>query len=330
MSTLSLATINRVLELLFDRRDGWWDMQELARAAGLDARGLEKALAELSQRGHQLDFSPALGMRLHRPGVLDAHLIERDLGTRRIGRHVICFPILDSTNDTAAASAAQVGSDGLVVLAEAQRKGRGRHGRRWLSPPGANILMSVLLKLSPDKLPLEAVTIAAGLAVAEGIEHATRPAIACTLKWPNDVLVDGRKVAGILVEQRTQEGRACTIIGLGVNVNAHPPAGEVDRPPTSLSEHAGEPLERIDLVRGICRRLDEWVERLTHERVVAVEQLRQNWSQRCAMLNERVTVLSAGRRYSGRVVDIDPLAGLALLTDGGTRLDIPAERATIV
>lgn len=303
-------------------------MEELGRAAGVGAVRLDRALAELAQRGHRLEYSPTMGVCLRRPASLDAYLIERDLGTRRIGRHVICFPVLDSTNDTAGDSASQPNSDGLVVLAEAQRKGRGRHGRHWFSPPTANVLMSVLLKDPQQSLPQEAVTVSAGLAVAEGIEEAY--SLACTLKWPNDVLIDGRKVAGVLVELHAGCNQCDLVVGIGVNVNASPASADVTVPATCLAEHLPGRLERIDLVRAILRRLDDWMVRLEESPSDAIQTLRQRWSHRCAMLNGRYTIASRGRRFTGRVVDIDPLEGLTLVTDTGSRIHLPAEASSVV
>jgi len=323
---------DHVIELLYDRLEGWWSMHELARAAGVGAVRLDHTLAELGRQGQQLEFSPAMGIRLRRPPALNAHLIERGLGTRRIGRHVICFALVDSTSDTAADGARQSGTDGLAVLAEGQRAGRGRGGRHWLSPSGANILLSVLLKDPAGALPGEAVTIVAGLAVAEGIEGAFEGTgeLRCTLKWPNDVLLDGRKVAGVLLEQRRRAGKRIVVVGVGVNVNAHPPADDVRYPATSLAEHVAEDLDRIPVVRAILRRMDAWVGRLTTDRPAAVEAIRRQWARRCGMLNEHHTIVSGRRRHTGRVVEIDPLEGLILLTDAGVQVRIPADGATVV
>ena len=135
----------RVLELLYDRGDAFVAVEELGRTCGLRAGGLAEAMEELRAGGQRLEVSPAHGVRLVRPLRLDAHLIERDLGVARVGRNVICFAQVDSTNDVAFEAAPQEQSDGLVVLAEHQRRGRGRQGHAWQSPPGANILMSAVL-----------------------------------------------------------------------------------------------------------------------------------------------------------------------------------------
>ena len=140
-----MQTASRVLELLYDRPEGFWSLADLAQQTDLAPEDLRGELEALAARGVALDRAPAHGVRLVRPAPLDAHLIERNLNVRRVGRNAIVFQAVDSTNDVAADSARQDGVDGLVVLAEHQRRGRGRLGRSWRSPPRQNVLMSVLL-----------------------------------------------------------------------------------------------------------------------------------------------------------------------------------------
>lgn len=313
-----------ILERLYDHGDGYLGLHELATATGLTLAQTQRRLDTLAARGHRLDYSPAHGVALVRPPMLDAHLIERRLDTLRVGRNVICFPEVASTNDVALACARQKDADGLAVLAESQRAGRGRLGRSWISPPGANILLSVLLVDDPPALAHEALTIAAGLAVAEGIEQAT--GLTAGLKWPNDVLLEGRKAAGILVELRKVDRRRCLVVGIGLNANAAPPAGQVDRPPACLAEFAGAPVDRIAVVQALLRRLDAWVLRIA---AADLDELHRRWVARCSMLNERITAVSGGTAYVGRVLDVSPLEGLILACDNGQRVHLPAEGATL-
>ena len=317
-----MQTASRVLELLYDRPEGFWSLADLAQQAGVLAEDLHAELDALTARGVALDHAPSHGVRLIRPGPLDAHLIERDLNTQRVGRNVIVFDAVDSTNDVAADSARQDGADGLVVLAEHQRRGRGRLGRTWLSPPHQNVLMSVLLLDEAESVRVEPLTIAAGLAVAEGID-AVCGSLSCELRWPNDVLIGGAKVAGVLGERRH---RGDVIVGIGINANASPGDSEVDRPATSLAEQAGGPVERIEVVRAVLGRLDHWVAELSAGDLAA---LHRDWVTRCGMINQRVTIRAAGRTHVGRVLDVSPLEGLVLASDDGQRVHIPAVEATL-
>jgi len=313
---------NIILGALYDRRD-FISMHELATLLG-EAGRLERSLEELTGRGHLFDRQPDRGVRLAGPMRLDAYLVERDLDTELIGRSVICFDEVDSTNDVVMASAARPGSGGLVVTAESQRSGRGRRGSLWISPPGSGLLFSVLLTDGPDQLDHEAVTIAAGLAVGEAIEETS--GVSCDLKWPNDVRIGGRKVAGVLIEtKRIGEIRA-TAIGIGVNVSDSPPSDMVGRPATHLSAH-GEFPGRTELLRSILRRLEFWRGEILARRY---EGLHQGWTQRCGMLQQRVRILSGGIEYVGRTVDISPLEGLVLARDSGVYVQLRAAVSTVL
>ena len=326
MSSQTGPTIaDHVLRLLYERRDGFVMMHELAAAVGKPAAAVGHALTALRRRGQQVEVSPAQGVRLVGPVALDAGLIEQGLGTQRVGRHVLVFGQVGSTNDVARDAARQKHADGLVVLAESQRKGRGRLGRRWLSLPRANLLMSVLLIDWGERLAHEAVTIAAGLAVAEGVDELLD--LSCRLKWPNDVLIDGRKAAGVLVELSAAPAGRAAVVGIGINVNACPPARRLVAPATSLAEHVGEPVERIEVARAVLRRLDAWVSSI---QAGGLDELRQAWLGRCGMIHERLTVQCGGRRYVGRAVDIHPLEGLVLVGDHGERIHLPAETSTLL
>ncbi len=172
--------VDRVLELLYDRGEKFFLADELAATGGLDRQRLDRAIESLRDRGQGVEFSPGHGFRLAGSPKLDSHLIERDLGAARVGRSVICFDEVGSTNDVALDSARQGGTDGLVICAESQRSGRGRQGSQWLSPPRENLLFSALLIYPTGSVSHEALTIATGLAVAEGIEEAC--GLACRLK----------------------------------------------------------------------------------------------------------------------------------------------------
>jgi BirA family biotin operon repressor/biotin-[acetyl-CoA-carboxylase] ligase len=320
-----MREVNRLLELLWDRGEDYFSLSELADTVGVDRVRLEALLDLLRHRGHSLELTPDRGIRLARPVRLDAHLIERSGETERVGRSVICFDEVDSTNDVALAAAEQAGSDGLVVLAEHQRVGRGRQGRKWISPSRKNILMSVLLIDSAGRLAHEALTIAAGLSVAEAIESAC--GLDARLKWPNDVLLEGEKVCGILVEMRTDTQQRALVVGMGINVNAAPPPGDVDAAATCIADHVHRDVRRIEVVREVLRRLDKRVELVEAGRL---DELHNSWVSRSDMLNERITVVCRNNRYVGRVLDVSPLDGLVLSCDTGEQVKLPAANSTVV
>jgi len=325
MHSYLMDVANRLLGLLYDSRDRFVTVDELVRRLEIDRAALELRLEALGQRGHRWEHHPERGVRLVRPIRLEAYLIERDLAVRRLGRHVICFDEVDSTNDVAFKAARQARSDGLIVLAERQRRGRGRQGRTWLTPSGANIFLSGLLVVPDDELGHEPLTIAAGLATAQAVEDAC--ALRCELKWPNDVQREGAKVAGVLVEVRKVVDRRAVVIGVGINVASAPAPDQTDEPATCLAKHVETPVERIEMVRALILRLDGWIDAIAKGQT---SELHDAWTARCGMLNQRVSVLCGRDRHVGRVLDVSPLEGLVLLRDDGREVHLPAATSTVL
>jgi len=258
--------------------------------------------------------------------------IEHDLATLLIGRRIAVWNRVPSTNDLASRAGASAANDGLVVLAEEQMAGRGRLGRCWVSPPRSSILMSVLLFPPPQLAGAEPesafgcpwLTALGAVATAEVVASWTgREA---TIKWPNDVRVGGRKIAGILVERvlaprpitlPPEPATACmpgrgVVIGIGLNVNVE----EVDflddlRPKaTSIQiERGGDPVDRSELCRDLIRRLDHWY---GLSRATGPQVLNLPWRALSEHLGHVVNVATPGGSVIGRLVDIDLIRGLSL------------------
>jgi BirA family transcriptional regulator, biotin operon repressor / biotin---[acetyl-CoA-carboxylase] ligase len=207
--------------------------------------------------------------------------------------------------------AADPANDGLVILAREQTAGRGRQGRRWLCPPGCGVLMSVLL-LPPERLRQPALqTALAAVAVCETIYHHTR--LQATIKWPNDVLVRGKKVCGILVEQ----GQG-TVIGIGLNVNT--PANafvDADLPQAaSLAVFANEPLSIDEVARTLIQSLDAGYSELL---AGTTGDLEARWRWHSGLLGKQATLRTAVTTCTGRIVDFTFVAVTVQVADGEIR-----------
>ncbi len=258
---------------------------------------------------------------------LDVDRIEKARENARIGGKIVLFQSTGSTNDIAWEYAANADNHGLCVLAESQHKGRGRRGRVWYSAPGQSILCSVLL--TETSAPAEVLTLAAGVAVAEAINelaynHGQAPLDRATrlqsrIKWPNDILIQGQKVAGILTEKQTLNGRDAFVIGIGINCNQSRDVFkpyDLNIPATSLAIETGQDIDRTELVCVLLDKLGYWLEKI---RVGAVDPAEnpviQRWLQLSGMLGQHVTVECDGRQYSGFCRGIDPVDGLILQLD---------------
>lgn len=240
-------------------------------------------------------------------------LVKPLLATAWLGhawRHLLTCA---STNDEAAAWARAGAPHGAVVVADAQERGRGRLGRRWHSPAGESLYFSVVLRpaLEPARVP--PVTLAAGVAVAETLEsHGAAP----SLKWPNDVLAGGKKIAGILAEMASVKDRVeHLVVGIGVNLNALEFPVELAAIATSLRrERGGRPVERAAFAAALCARLEHWYQRFVDGGAPVVA---AGWRRRAAFLGARVRVTAGRDALTGVAEALDDEGALLLRLDDG-------------
>ncbi len=289
----------------------------------IGALGADPAdLDELEAFGFQFERHPYLGVAYRGPSVrLCPDQIEWKIDTHVIGRRVAVWNRVTSTNDLAARAAVSESNDGLVILAEEQTGGRGRRGRSWTSPAGSSILMSVLLFPKPPiddpgwLTALGAVAVAEVVAQFEGLD--------ARIKWPNDVRVDRRKLAGILVER----GQG-TVLGIGLNVNVDEFPEAIRDSATSLRLLVGRPLDRSELARALIQRLDHH-----HERALAAgpDTLNASYQGLSEHFGHHVELTTTSEILTGKLVGIDLQAGLSLELPGGeTRIILGRDVAAIV
>ena len=202
---------------------------------------------------------------------------------------------------------------GTAVLADAQTAGRGRLGRQWLAEPGEALLMTVILKAGP--LSSDRLLLASACAVSQTVEKMC--GVATQLRWPNDVLLDGAKLAGILLERVG----GCDLVGIGVNVHGQPALADQ---PTACLARTGRTVDRLMLADRLMDRLDE---ALFHDDEA---RLHTSWRQRSALLQRRVTVRAAGTSLTGRVIDVDVEHGLLLAVEHGPPVVLPAATTSLV
>jgi BirA family biotin operon repressor/biotin-[acetyl-CoA-carboxylase] ligase len=238
----------------------------------------------------------------------------RGLKTKSFGRSVLCFEKVTSTNDVILKLAEAGCQEGTVVTAEFQTRGRGRQGRRWVQTKGKGLAFSLLLrpKLHPDEL--SEITLAASVAVAKTLENFRfRPQI----KWPNDLLLGGRKVCGILTELGPKKDKMTTVIlGIGINLNQATKdfPRELRGTATSLYRFSGRKLDRARFLQVLLYQLEETFRWVTERRFSKVL---SEWRKRSATLGQQVKVTQAHRLFYGQVVDIDEKGALLVRNDIG-------------
>jgi BirA family biotin operon repressor/biotin-[acetyl-CoA-carboxylase] ligase len=239
-------------------------------------------------------------------------VVLKDLNTAIIGRTILHYPSLPSTMDVARTLATEGVDEGTVILCDEQTKGRGRQERKWVDSPGGSILMSVIVRPTLQQLPQ--LNMMASLAVVLAIEKAA--GIKSAIKWPNDVLIKGKKVAGILMEN-VFEGRdlQAAIVGVGLNVrldvSQYP---EIASIATSVSTELGKELSRDEVLRPLLDEMD-----VLYQAVKRNEDVYHRWLSYVETLGKTVRIKSGKSVEEGLAQSINPDGSITLLrTDGRT------------
>jgi BirA family biotin operon repressor/biotin-[acetyl-CoA-carboxylase] ligase len=243
--------------------------------------------------------------------------LRRHLTTDIVGHHVYLFRTVDSTNRALARLADRGASEGTVLLAEEQTAGSGRHGSAWFSPEAANLYVSVLFhpQIAPRQLPLFAPIASLALAEAAWLEGA--PA---RIKWPNDVVVRGRKLGGVLVEAPVISDRLVyVILGIGVNLNVEPAElaaslGPLAEGAVSLHEVLGHDVDRTAFAATVLNRLEKWHKTFLTRGAGAVLSA---WRARDALQGRRLEARTAGKVCEGHCRGIDADGSLIIEDDTG-------------
>jgi BirA family biotin operon repressor/biotin-[acetyl-CoA-carboxylase] ligase len=311
-----MTTDAQILSALRAAEDGV-SGAELSQRLGITRAAIWARIEELRALGYDISASPHQGYRLlDTPDALHADdLMSRLEGTRVIGRDVRVFQKTNSTNDVVEKLAHDGVKEGVAVFAESQTKGRGRLARQWVSPTGKGLWFSVLLR--PDLRPQAAtqLTVVAATALARAIRKQT--GLAPEIKWPNDILLRGRKVVGILTEMSAELDHVkYVILGIGVNVNqtATDFPTELRKLATSLRQETGSPLPRPELAAAILRELDADYTRICAGQFEAVA---NEWSENCATIGRNVAIHIGERRLQGHAEALDADGALLLRTQFG-------------
>ncbi|MCO6059068.1 bifunctional biotin--[acetyl-CoA-carboxylase] ligase/biotin operon repressor BirA [Pseudomonas sp. MOB-449] len=225
------------------------------------------------------------------------------------------FDSLDSTNAEVMRLLAAGRVPPFAVTAERQTDGRGRRGRRWVSPYAQNLYYSVALRIEGGARQLEGLSLVVGLAVLSTLRSFGLEAVG--LKWPNDLLVNNRKIAGILLELVGDPADIChVVIGIGINVNMQQSAEQIDQPWTSMQRESGALVDRSALVVRLGQCLGEYLER---HRLHGFAALREEWEAGHLWQGRSVNLIAGVQRIQGRVIGIDETGALRLDIDGEER-----------
>jgi BirA family biotin operon repressor/biotin-[acetyl-CoA-carboxylase] ligase len=306
-----------ILKALRSSGDAAVSGADLSQQLGVSRAAIWARMRELRALGYEIEASPHRGYRLlATPDLLHADDLVARLGpTRVIGRDIRVFRQTTSTNDVVEKMARDGVKEGVVVFAETQTCGRGRLGRKWTSPPGKGLWFSILLR--PDMRPLEMTRITVASATALRRAIAGHSGLTTDIKWPNDILINGRKVAGILTELSAELDHVnFVILGIGVDVNvaASDLAPDVRRTATSLKIEAGRSIPRPDLAVAILRELDHDYNRIGIGQFAAVS---DEWQEHCVTLGRHVSIRMGPHEFRGRAEALGENGELLLRSEHG-------------
>ena len=307
----------KILEILRNSGESYVSGEDLCKSSGISRAAIWKRIEKLREEGYDIEASPHLGYRL--AGIPDSLIpseVQWKLKTRVFGKAVVSYKKVDSTNDIAYSLAEKGVREGMVILADEQAKGKGRHGRNWVSPAKSGIYMSCIIRppIAPSEIPK--ITLVAAVAVAKAIRQVT--GLEATIKWPNDILIRGEKACGILTEMRAEQDSVdFMVLGIGVNVNT--PQKSLPKGATSLKEELrrakrDEEISRIELAKKILEMLDEYYIMLKEK---GSKPIIEEWKGLSSMLGSRVKAVLPNRTIEGQAHDIDPDGALVLRLDSG-------------
>jgi BirA family biotin operon repressor/biotin-[acetyl-CoA-carboxylase] ligase len=303
-----------LLKILRQRKSTFFSGERIAQKLGITRAAVWKIIRELNENGYQIEGIKKRGYRLlSAPDVLFSYEIQSYLQTQYLGQKIHFFEVCDSTNKIAKKLAANGEPEGSVVVAEKQTGGRGRLNREWFSPPGG-LWFSLILRprVSPGEVFI--FNLAAAVSIVAILKKLS---LEGEIKWPNDINIEGKKVAGILLEVATQPDIVeYLVIGIGINVNINQslfPA-EIQAQAISLAQVLGTELNRASVLANLLFELEATYKAIKEgekERII------RDWKRSCTTLGRWVKLKTIGKTVVGYAEDIDANGSLVVrLTDG--------------
>lgn len=314
-----MSTKSQLLAYLKRQKGTWVSGESVSTTMAISRSAVWKHIRSLREDGYMIKSSPKKGyLFLDAPDLLFVEEIQDELETSRFGKEKIVYLTeTDSTNTRAKELAAGGAPEGTLVIAEKQTSGRGRRGRNWFSPTEMGIYASLILR--PSIPPNEAPKIVLITAVAVADALAKMSGLQATIKWPNDILVREKKIAGILTEIGTEMDLVnYVIVGLGINVNTPHDCfpREIRDEATSVFIETGERVSRVNLIRDYLNLFETYYGLFLGGKS---ENLIERWKKSANIIGRRIMVDQSGRRYTGEVMDIDEDGALLVKgSDGRT------------
>lgn len=307
----------KILELLKQRHD-FVSGEEMGQIFNISRAAVWKNVATLRKEGYNIDSVASRGYRL-------ADDDNNALNSYEINiENCIYLPEVDSTNLEAKRTAAKPFKDKLLIVCGRQLNGRGRLGRQW-EDKGENVCMSYLFK--PDISPMEAqqLTLVSGMAVCDALRELT--GLECMIKWPNDIIINGKKLSGILTEMSAEMDHInYVVVGVGINVNCTEYDGELKEKATSLALQLGHKVKRADVIRLCSKKVFDYYDRYC---LSGFADFMDEYNHQCINIGKKVKAIYKTHTISGKALGIDKNGALVILGDDGIKTAVSSGEVSL-
>lgn len=317
-----------ILKLLRET-DGYVSGQQISGQFGVSRTAVWKVIRQLQDDGYQVEAVRNKGYHIvDSPDVMTKEELASLMKTRWAGRNILYYDVTDSTNLRIKQAGDEGAPHGTLAVADRQTAGRGRRGRTWESPAGSSIYMSILLRpeIAPNKASM--LTLVMALSVVEGIQECIGNDRDIQIKWPNDIIINGKKLAGILTEMSSQIDYINHVtVGVGINVNMTEFPEEIADTATSLRLECGHTVKRASLIAAVMERLEE-----NYEIFLETEDLSGLLGRYSALLVNRdrdVLIIGQKEKYQAHAIGIDNTGELIVRREDGTLEKIYAGEVSV-
>lgn len=302
----------KIIELFKKHGGEYLSGEDLSHMLKCTRAAVWKHMEKLRDIGYDIEAVPHLGYRLKSvPDKMLPDEIKFELNTKFMGKDIYTYAVTDSTNSLAYKLAEDGAPEGVIVIAEEQRKGKGRLGRRWVSHPGG-IYLSCIMK--PEIAPgeIQEFTLVSALSVINTLRDTT--GLSCLIKWPNDIMLDGKKLCGILTEMKAETDRIDFVI-LGIGINANVNSKTLPPTATSLKDALNKRVFRIEIVKALLRNLEKEYISFKKDGFTSV---RKRIIEKSETIGKNVRVSCHDAIIEGEAVDIDSEGALVIRLKDGT------------
>lgn len=290
--------------------------QELCGQFGVTRTAVWKGIQQLREEGYEIEAVHNKGYRLvAAPDTVSGAELKSRMETRWAGRELVYLDTVDSTNDYVKKLAEQGAPHGTLAVADYQSGGKGRRGKIWITPHGTTIAMSILIRpqIRPEKASM--LTLVIGMAAAMAVRDIT--SLDVKIKWPNDLVIHGKKLSGTLTEMSAEmEGIHYVVIGTGINANITEFPEELQEIASSLQIELGHPVDRGAIICASMKYFEEYYEKFIETEDMSL--LKDGYQKLLANMEQQVRVLDPGNEYTGIARGIDDLGQLLVEREDGT------------